>query len=510
MAEDPLAPYRAKRDFRRTAEPEGAAPKRRKAKALSFVVQKHDATRLHYDFRLELGGVLKSWAVTRGPSLDPAEKRLAVEVEDHPLEYGGFEGTIAEGYGAGTVMLWDRGSWEPESDDPAADLEKGRLRFTLHGERLKGGWHLVRMRPRGRESRTNWLLIKDEDEAAHPGDKDALLAGFTTSVATGRDLNAIAGKQDGPAKPPRKRAAPKKDPESPPAKKRASSSARVTVAGVALTHPDKPLWPEDGITKRDLAEYMEAVAPRLFPWVEGRPLSLLRAPDGINGERFFQRHGGRGVSPLLTQVKPRGEESSLLQVDKPEALVGLAQWGALEIHPWPARSTAITRPDRLILDLDPAEDLPFTAVVEAALVLREGVSAMGLIPFCKTTGGKGLHIVVPVSGASWKTLHDTAARICEALEAEAPDRFTTSSSKAVRGGRIFLDFQRNARGASAVAAWSPRARPGATVSMPLDWAEVREGLDPKAFTLRTAPARLKTADPWQDFEASARPLPKKG
>jgi bifunctional non-homologous end joining protein LigD len=521
MAADPLAPYRAKRDFRQTAEPEGAAPKprRRKGKALAFVVQKHDATRLHYDFRLELGGVLKSWAVTRGPSLDPADKRLAVEVEDHPVEYARFEGVISMGYGAGTVMTWDRGTWEPASHDPAGDLEKGRLSFTLHGERLHGAWHLVRMRPRGRKAKQNWLLIKDEDEAARPGDGDALLEETDNSVATGRDMTAIAGKPPEAAPAKRRAAKPRKSvasdtPEAeqpkaakPRTKSRSDTAAHITVGGVALTHPEKLLWPEDGITKRDLAEYMVAVAPRLLPWIEGRPLSLLRAPDGLDGDRFFQRHAGRGTSALITQVKPRGESSPLLQVDSQEGLVALAQSGTLEIHPWPARSASVTRPDRLILDLDPAEDLPFAAVVDAALVLRERVAALGLAPFCKTTGGKGLHIVAPVTpGATWKALHDTAASICQALEAEAPDRFTTESSKGVRGGRIFLDYQRNARGASAVACWSPRARPGATVSVPLDWSEVTKALDPKAFTIRTAPARIKEADPWAGFDAAAKPL----
>jgi len=516
MALDPLAPYRAKRDFRSTAEPKGAIPRGRKGKALAFVVQKHDASRLHYDFRLELNGILKSWAVTRGPSLDPADKRLAVEVEDHPVEYGRFEGVISMGYGAGTVMMWDRGTWEPASDDPAGDLEKGRLSFTLHGERLHGAWHLVRMRPRGRETKHNWLLIKDDDEEARPGDGDALLEEFDRSVSTGRNMAGIAGRADD--KPPRqpspkraRRTETAKGADAPPSgEAKSASSGRSVVAGVALSNPDKLYWPDEGITKRDLAEYMEAVAPRLLPWIAGRPLSLLRAPDGIKGDRFFQRHAGRGTSALITQVKPRGEKSPLLQVDRMEALVALAQSGTLEIHPWPARSRTIAQPDRLILDLDPAEDLPFTAGVEAALMLRGRIEAMGLAPFCKTTGGKGLHIVVPIApGASWKGLHDTAAMICKALEAEAPERFTTDNSKAVRGGRIFLDYQRNARGASAVAAWSPRARPGATVSMPLDWSEVTKTLDPRAFTLRTAPARLKDTDPWAGFDAAAKPLPGK-
>ncbi|TPG60325.1 hypothetical protein EAH89_02790 [Roseomonas nepalensis] len=238
-----------------------------------------------------------------------------------------------------------------------------------------------------------------------------------------------------------------------PAPPRSRSAAPAeTVAGVPLTHPDRLYWPADGLTKRDLARYFEAVSPRLLPWIAGRPLSLLRAPDGIGAETFFQRHAGRGTPARLTPVTPRGEASPLLQVDGVEGLVALAQFGAPEIHPWPAKSTAITRPDRMILDLDPAEGLPFDRVVEAALALRERVAALGLAPFCKTTGGKGLHVVVPVSGASWKGLHDTAERLCKALEAEEPARFTTASAKEARAGRIFLDYQRNARGASAVAA----------------------------------------------------------
>ena len=190
-----LDTYRAKRNFKLTAEPRGRVA-RSKAKVLRFVIQRHAATRLHYDFRLELSGVLKSWAVTKVPALDPATKRLAVEVEDHPLDYGSFEGTIPQGqYGGGTVQLWDQGTWTPQSDDPEGDLKKGHLKFQLEGERLHGGWALIRMRDdpakRGRSSRHNWLLIKEKDEAALPGEPDALLA-EDTSVTTGRTLEEIA------------------------------------------------------------------------------------------------------------------------------------------------------------------------------------------------------------------------------------------------------------------------------------------------------------------------------
>jgi bifunctional non-homologous end joining protein LigD len=185
----PLAVYNAKRDFRKTAEPKGTRAKRA---GNSFVIQKHAASRLHYDFRLELDGVLKSWAVARGPSLVPGEKRLAVHVEDHPLAYGGFEGTIPQGeYGGGTVMLWDRGTWEPEGD-ARKDYEKGRLTFTLEGEKLHGAWHLVRMRSRPGERRENWLLIKSEDAWTRPEDAPDILDEEPLSVATGRTMDEIA------------------------------------------------------------------------------------------------------------------------------------------------------------------------------------------------------------------------------------------------------------------------------------------------------------------------------
>jgi len=190
-----LETYRAKRNFGVTAEPRGRVLKQ-KTNALRFVIQRHAATRLHYDLRLELDGVYKSWAVTKVPALDPATKRLAVEVEDHPLEYGTFEGIIPQGqYGGGTVQLWDRGTWMPQSDDPRRDLAQGHLKFEMHGERMHGGWALIRLRDEavrpGRKPRHNWLLIKEKDEAAQPGEPDALLAA-DTSVTSGRTLEEIA------------------------------------------------------------------------------------------------------------------------------------------------------------------------------------------------------------------------------------------------------------------------------------------------------------------------------
>jgi len=502
-----LRSYRAKRDFTKTSEPRGrVAPGR--SRTLRFVIQRHDATRLHYDVRLELDGVYKSWAVTKVPSLDPATKRLAVEVEDHPLDYGTFEGTIPEGeYGGGTVQLWDRGTWRPHGDKPGADLARGALKFDLNGERLNGGWALIRMRADkarpGRKTRNNWLLVKEKDDAAQPGEPDSLAAA-DTSVKTGRTLDEIAGSK-------RAKVWHSSRTEKKPATKAPKASAReakTIVAGVAISHPEKELWP--GITKLDLARYYERAAERMLPQIADRPISMVRAPEGIGGERFFQRHvlaGAAGARPL----KARGEKKPFHAIDSVEGLVALAQAAVLEIHPWGCKKGDPETPERLVFDLDPDPALVFDEVIEDAQAVREVLQLCGFTPFVKTTGGKGIHVVVAIKGtpkkpASWAEAKDFAHALVDRMADAEPERYTTNMSKKKRGGKIFLDYLRNDRMATAIGPWSPRARPGATIATPVAWKDLRKGFDPAAFTIRTAAPLLKRADPWNDLAASAIPL----
>jgi bifunctional non-homologous end joining protein LigD len=458
-----LGEYRAKRNFGETPEP-APAPARPHRQPI-FVIQEHHATRLHYDFRLEADGVLRSWAVTNEPSLDPAVKRLAVRVEDHPLAYADFSGTIPEGhYGAGEVSIWDHGTFE--NLDPARTIaegiEAGKLSFALHGDRLNGRFALVRMRGKGK--RENWLLIKGRDEHARP---------------------ASAAEQ--PARAPARAPQPR-------AKVRHAADARPS-REVEITHPEKVVYPDDGITKADVAAYYRAVAPRLLPFLKDRPVTLERLPDGLGKGKphFWQKNTPASYPSWVPRAEletERGKPVAYVLVNDLPTLLYLVNQGALTFHPWLSRVGSLDRPDFVLFDLDPGA-APFADAVTVARRLRDELEGEGREAVVKTSGKTGLHVLVPWRGRggydearAWAL--GVARRVTEAL----PENATAEIRKAKRGGRVYIDVMQNARGHHAVPPYVLRAVPGATVSTPLRWAELKPDLDPGRFTLRTVPARL--------------------
>jgi bifunctional non-homologous end joining protein LigD len=825
---DSLVEYRRKRDFSKTAEPRGAAKKRR---GNSFVIQKHAATRLHYDFRLELDGVLKSWAVTRGPSLNPAEKRLAVRTEDHPLEYGTFEGTIPKGeYGGGIVMLWDSGTWEP-FDDPHEGLKKGKLAFRLDGKRLKGGWALVRMRGREKEKRENWLLIKERDDTAD--DRNQILAENAISAKTGRTMEQIAEgrsavwrssrkSSDKPAKPARAQrktgaatlksskphrafplptfrppqlttlvdeappgdewvhelkydgyrlliaasgdevrcytrsgqdwtpkfsaianaframhlagalidgeavaynengrsdfsslqhalseggpidfyafdlleeagenlsrlplterkqrlealmaGAPKKGPlhfsthiegrgedvfariceagEEGIISKKASSryvgdrtntwlkvkctkrqefviggwtpsdkrtgfrslllgvfekekfryvgqvgtgfdertleelsarfkplarkdspfedvprdvarkaewiepkliaeiafteftrdgilrhpsfqglredkkarsvkleraqpvekamgrkSTETVKAGITITHPDRVVFPDRGITKSDIVEYYAAIAELMLPHVAKRPLSLVRCPSGASHKCFFQKHDTGGFPAAMKHVpieESSGAKEQYFYVTDLAGIIAAVQMNVLEFHVWGCRVDQVEKPDRIVFDLDPDVGLSFDDVRRAALDLRDRLEKLGLKTFPMLSGGKGIHVIAPLSRrAEWDEVKTFCRGFALRLESDAPDRYVANMAKAKRKGRIFVDYLRNERGSTAITPYSTRAREKAPVAAPIKWTEVKSIAGANVFTVENMRERVrKVGDPWPGY-----------
>ncbi|MGE3143358.1 MAG: DNA ligase D, partial [Hyphomonadaceae bacterium] len=299
------------------------------------------------------------------------------------------------------------------------------------------------------------------------------------------------------------------------AAKKTSSKTESAVRGVAISHPDKALWPKSdlgpALTKRDLADYFDAVADYILPHIKGRPASLVRAPDGLTGERFFQRHAMKGASEHFTLVAVRGDKQPYVQIDSAEALIAAAQIAAIEIHPWNCAPGAPETPGRLVFDIDPDEGLSFDHVIAAARDVKARLEDLGLNAFCKTTGGKGLHVVTPLSlprsgTLTWADAKAFARALCAQMAADSPEVYVVNMAKSARKGRMFLDYLRNDRTATAVAPYSPRLRAGATISMPISWTQVKPGLEPARFNLRSAPALIRRSKAWADYDKAGAPL----
>jgi len=497
----PLSEYARKRNFDITSEPSGLADEKhgkRAAKALSFVVHKHDARNLHYDFRLELDGTLKSWAVPKGPSLDPKNKRLAVHVEDHPLSYGSFEGSIPEGqYGAGDVIVWDKGIWQPHGD-PRETYKEGKLKFTLVGEKLVGDWTLVRTHLKGSGDKEQWLLIKEKDEIARPADEYDIVKALPKSV--------ISGKEVGKARKDKPKSITGKAKATP---DKGKSKGKIEVAGVGISHPDRIIDSESGTQKIELAQFYQAIADWILPHLDQRPVALLRCPEGVEGEQFFQKHSEQLAIPHIKQLEPGLDpgHARLMEIDTVQALVGAAQMGTIEFHTWGATSDKIETPDRIILDLDPDPALPWRSMIEATQLTLSVLDELGLEAFLKTSGGKGMHIIVPLARqADWDTVKAFAKAIAQYVTQQLPERFTATMGPKNRVGKIFIDYLRNTRGGSTVTAYSVRARPGLPVSVPISRDELEGLKSAQQWNVGNLQERLEglKTDPWAGYKNRQR------
>lgn len=468
-----LNKYNLKRNFSKTKEPEGKI--KIASKELKFVIQHHLASRDHYDFRLEWKGTLKSWAVPKGPSFNPADKRLAVMVEDHPYSYRDFEGTIPKGqYGGGTVMLWDEGTWQP-ANDISKGLKEGSIKFILNGKRLKGKWALAKMKD------DNWLLIKEKDKYSKttPG-----ITRFTKSIRTDRTMKEIA---DGLKK--RKTQ-----------KLNKTDNEKCIIECVTITSPDKVLFDKSKITKKDVALYYEKIASRMLPFLKDRLISSIRCPDGIKGTCFFKKHletKNKGVGKIT--IPSDNEKEDYYYIKTIEGLISEVQMNTIEFHTWGSKVKKLDKPDIMVFDLDPDDKLELKKLKDGVKDLKSILDKLSLVSFLKTSGGKGYHVVVPLKpNTSWEDFRNFSKNIAKVMEEKWPNKYTSNVRKVNRKNRIFVDWIRNTEGATSIAPYSLRARKGAKVSMPILWSEL-EKVAPDDITMEEAIKRLKRKNPWEDF-----------
>ncbi|HYE14278.1 MAG TPA: non-homologous end-joining DNA ligase [Pyrinomonadaceae bacterium] len=505
-----LETYWKMRDFRRTPEPKGKVSR---ANRRRFVVQEHHASKLHFDFRLEMGGVLKSWSVPRGPSLDPADKRLAVQTEDHPVEYLKFEGQIPEGeYGAGRHMKWDDGTYRPTGEGSALEqLEAGRLTFELKGKKLSGEFSLIQMKGRGEGQ---WLLIKKQDEFAEPG--------WALELREPVDGKRVLEEKSKAKKQPAAGAAAKSSSARAGVRKvgtRAGASGEKVVPAaralkakklggdrpvrvgrdvVHLTSLDRVYWPDEGITKGELIRYYYEISEHILPHLKGRPLIMKRYPLGVRGQ-FFHQHDVNEVPEFVRtvtlEVEEGGHTVDYIVGDNRATLLYMANLGAIERHPFHSRVADLDRPDWMVFDLDPGEGVEFETICRLAVAVREVLARLGLEGHPKTSGSRGLHVYVPFRAEyEYERVAEFAERVATVVAREHAEVATVERSlKKRRRGQIYVDHMQNAKGKSVVAPYSVRPREGATVSAPLEWGEVeRRRITPRDFTIKNILRRIRS------------------
>jgi bifunctional non-homologous end joining protein LigD len=530
---DPLDTYRSKRDFARTKEPAGASPapgdfvdRRRR-----FVVQRHRARRLHYDLRLEIDGVLVSWAVPKGPTLDPSVRRAAFHVEDHPVEYFDFEGVIPAGeYGGGDVIVWDMGTWEPgdaEAEDPGKAVAGGELHVDMHGEKLRGRFVLVRTR-RGGTDRGEWLLLHKHDEFAVDGwDPED----HPRSVLTGRtndEVKADPERMWRSDKPASEASIALKAPafEGPSVDELAAldvlgSSGSWYVFGreLRVTNLDKVLFPsrdgDEPVTKRDLIRYSAQIAPVLLPYLTHRALNMNRFPNGSDSAGFWHKelpnHAPEWLPRWHNPEAGRGESRTYLVVDEPAALVWAANFGALEWHAWTSQIDEPHKPTYALIDLDPGDTTEWNDLLVLARLHRTALEHLGVRARAKVTGRRGIQIWVPVQrGPSFNDTRTWVENLSKAVGAVVPKLVSWKWQVNERQGLARLDYTQNAINKTLVAPYSPRPAPGAPVSAPIEWDELDDPtLSPDRFTVRSVIARVaEKGDLFRDVLNGGQHLPR--
>ena len=503
-----LKEYARKRDFRKTAEPEGRIEKNSQSR---FVIQKHEASHLHYDFRLEMDGTLKSWAVPKGVPYIKGEKRLAMEVEDHPISYIAFEGTIPKGqYGGGTVMVWDQGTYQPMSKSLSAELASGKLHFVLHGKKLNGEWYLVRLR-----QGNQWLLIKGGTNARRLSKK-----ADDTSAVSGRSMKQIAGGDDvwQSGRATKIKAQPvKKIAGKEPAKSAKRSSTQLKVAGKSLdvSNLHKVFYPKTGFTKGNLIDYYIQISPHLLPHLKNRPITLKRYPNGVNGIFFYEKQCPTPhPSWIKTTDVARSDNTTIhyLLINDLPTLVWAANLADLELHTFLHKAPAIMRPNFLAFDLDPGPPADITLCCQVGLRLKSLFDSLKLKSFAKTSGSKGLQVYVPLnSPITYEKTKAFAHNVARALEKQYPDLIVEKMFKKLRNGKVLVDWSQNDDHKTTVCVYSLRAKEHPTVSTPVSWEEVLTAQKKKDARLLTFEAKdvLKRVEKLGDLFAPVLTLKQK-